>query len=232
MSREEAVIRATSVKMKPTQASILSKTHIHLSMFRVVVTLYLLSRIIKRNKIMIEETKGYTLSVDIYKKVKALKMKDPRYYIYASLRGSGMSIRDSWAVAFQGEGFNWPKDTLEREMNKLESLESVQTRIAEVQGKKAKNENSDELTQEELIKATSKEEILRNLVIAQRKQKFGSPEWQKTTAMIADYSKIKQDEIDTENNVIHYYIPLSMPRCCEDCIIFKNGQATFQKKKK
>lgn len=183
-------------------------------------------------KIMIEETKGYTLSVDTYKKAKALGMKDPRYYIYASLRGSGMPIRDSWAISFQGEGFNWTKDVLEREMNKLESLESVQKRIAEVQGKKAKNENSEELTQEELIKATSKEEILRNLVIAQRKQKFGSPEWQKTTAMIADYSKIKQDEIDTESNVIHYFIPLSMPRCCEDCIIFKNGQATFQKKKK
>lgn len=183
-------------------------------------------------KTMIEETKGYTLSVDTYKKAKALGMKDPRYYIYASLRGSGMPMRDCWAISFQGEGFNWTKDVLEREMNKLESLESVQKRIAEVQGKKAKNENSDELTQEELIKATSKEEILRNLVIAQRKQKFGSPEWQKTTAMIADYSKIKQDEIDTENNVVHYYIPLLMPRCCEDCIIFKNGQATFQKKKK
>lgn len=183
-------------------------------------------------KTMIEETKGYTLSVDTYKKAKALGMKDPRYYIYASLRGSGMPMRDCWAISFQGEGFNWTKDVLEREMNKLESLESVQKRIAEVQGKKAKNENADELTQEELIKATSKEEILRNLVIAQRKQKFGSPEWQKTTAMIADYSKIKQDEIDTENNVVHYYIPLSMPRCCEDCIIFKNGQATFQNKKK
>lgn len=183
-------------------------------------------------KTMIEETKGYTLSVDTYKKAKDLGMKDPRYYIYASLRGSGMPMRDCWAISFQGEGFNWTKDVLEREMNKLESLESVQKRIAEVQGKKAKNENADELTQEELIKATSKEEILRNLVIAQRKQKFGSPEWQKTTAMIADYSKIKQDEIDTENNVIHYFIPLYMPRCCEDCIIFKNGQATFQKKKK
>ena len=182
--------------------------------------------------IMIEETKGYTLSVDTYKKAKALGMKDPRYYIYASLRGSGMPMRDCWAISFQGEGFNWTKDVLEREMNKLESLESVQKRIAEVQGKKAKNENADELTQEELIKATSKEEILRNLVIAQRKQKFGSPEWQKTTAMIADYSKIKQDEIDTESSVIHYYLPLSMPRCCEDCIIFKNGQATFQNKKK
>lgn len=159
-------------------------------------------------------------------------MASPEYKIYADLRAAGNAMRDSWAIAFQGYGFNWPKETLEREMNKLESLESVQNRIAEVQGKKAKNENSDELTQEELIKATSKEEILRNLVIAQRKQKFGSPEWQKTTAMIADYSKIKQDEIDTENNVVHYYIPLSMPRCCEDCIIFKNGQATFQKKKK
>lgn len=183
-------------------------------------------------KIMIEETKGYTLSVDTYKKAKALKMKDPRYYIYASLRGSGMSIRDSWAISFQGEGFNWPKDTLEREMNKLESLESVQVRIAEVQGKKAKNENADELTQEELIKATSKEEILRNLVIAQRKQKFGSPEWQKTTAMIADYSKIKQDEIDTENNTVLFYLPVSYPRTCSDCLLFKNGQADFQKKKK
>lgn len=183
-------------------------------------------------KIMIEETKGYTLSVDTYKKAKALGMKDPRYYIYASLRGSGMSIRDSWAISFQGEGFNWPKDTLEREMNILESQESVQKRIAEVQGKKAKNENSDELTQEELIKATSKEEILRNLVIAQRKQKFGSPEWQKTTAMIADYSKIKQDEIDTENNTVLFYLPVSYPRTCSDCLLFKNGQADFQKKKK
>ena len=182
--------------------------------------------------IMIEETKGYTLSVDTYKKAKALGMKDPRYYIYASLRGSGMPMRDCWAIAFQGEGFNWPKDTLEREMNKLESLESVQKRISEVQGKKAKNENSDELTQEELIKATSKEEILRNLVIAQRKQKFGSPEWQKTTAMIADYSKIKQDEIDTENNTVLFYLPVAYPRTCSDCLLFKNGQATFQKKKK
>lgn len=183
-------------------------------------------------KIMIEETKGYTLSVDTYKKAKALKMKDPRYYIYASLRGSGMSMRDSWAIAFQGYGFNWPKGELEREMNILESQESVQNRIAEVQGKKAKNENSDELTQEELIKATSKEEILRNLVIAQREQKFGSPEWQKTTAMIADYSKIKQDEIDTENNTVLFYLPVAYPRTCSDCLLFKNGQADFQKKNK
>ena len=35
-------------------------------------------------KIMIEETKGYTLSVDTYKKAKALKMKDPRMQAYVA----------------------------------------------------------------------------------------------------------------------------------------------------
>lgn len=172
---------------------------------------------------MIEETKGYTLSVDIYKKVKALKMKDPRYYIYASLRGSGMSIRDSWAIAFQGEGFNWPKDTLEREMNKLESLESVQTRIAEVQGKKAKNESADELSPEELAKATSKEQILTDLVIARRRMKEGTKEWTEQTRLIAEYARIKQDELQTEDTTCHFYLPINYPTGKNDCLLFKNG---------
>ena len=175
---------------------------------------------------------GYTLSVNFLKQAKQLKMASPEYKIYADLRAAGNAMRDSWAIAFQGYGFNWPKDTLEREMNKLESLESVQTRIAEVQGKKAKNENAEELSPEELAKATSKEQILKDLVLAQRKAKYGSPEWLKIVASIADYNKIKQDEIDTESSVIHYYLPLSLPRTCSECILFKNGQADFQKKKK
>jgi hypothetical protein len=183
-------------------------------------------------KIMIEETKGYTLSVDTYKKAKALGMKDPRYYIYASLRGSGMPMRDCWAISFQGEGFNWAKDVLEREMNKLESLESVQKRIAEVQGKKAKNEDAEELSSEELAKATSKEQILKDLVLAQRKAKYGSPEWLKIVASIADYNKIKQDEIDTESTTCHFYLPVDYPSDCQSCLIFKNGKAICQRKSK
>lgn len=183
-------------------------------------------------KIMIEETKGYTLSVDTYKKAKALKMKDPRYYIYASLRGSGMPIRDSWAIAFQGEGLNWEKSFLEGEMNLLEAQESVQMRIAEVQGKKAKNENAEELSPEELAKATSKEQILKDLVLAQRKAKYGSPEWLKIVASIADYNKIKQDEIDTESTTCHFYLPVDYPSDCQSCLIFKNGKAICQRKSK
>ena len=183
-------------------------------------------------KTMIEETKGYTLSVDTYKKAKSLGMKDPRYYIYASLRGSGMSVRDSWSISFQGEGLNWDKSFLEGEMNKLEAQESVQKRIAEVQGKKTKNENADELSPEELAKATSKEQILKDLVLAQRKAKYGSPEWLKIVASIADYNKIKQDEIDTESTTCHFYLPVDYPSDCQSCLIFKNGKAICQRKSK
>ena len=174
-------------------------------------------------KIMIEETKGYTLSVDTYKKAKALKMKDPRYYIYASLRGSGMSVRDSWAIAFQGEGLNWEKSFLENEMNLLEAQESVQKRIAEVQGKKAKNESADELSPEELAKATSKEQILTDLVIARRRMKEGTKEWTEQTRLIAEYARIKQDELQTEDSTVHFFLPCNFPTGKNDCVLFKNG---------
>lgn len=166
---------------------------------------------------------GYTLSVDTYKKAKALGVKDPRYYIYASLRGSGMSMRDSWAIAFQGFGFNWAKNVLEREMNTLESLESVQKRIAEVQGKKSKNESADELSPEELAKATSKEQILTDLVIARRRMKEGTKEWTEQTRLIAEYARIKQDELQTEDSTCHFYLPVNYPTGKNDCVLFKNG---------
>lgn len=180
---------------------------------------------------MEDNTTGFTLSVDTYKKAKALKMKDPRYYIYASLRGSGMSMRDSWAVAFQGQGFNWDKAALERAMNKLESLESVQNRIAEIQGKKSANESADALSPEELAKATSKEQILTDLVIARRRMKEGTKEWTEQTRLIAEYARIKQDELQTEDTTVHFYIPKEYPTDCQSCLIFKNGKSEFQKKK-
>jgi len=168
------------------------------------------------------ETTGYTLSVDIRKKAKALGMKDVRYYIYASLRGTGISMRDAWSIAFQGQGLNWDKAILEREMNKLESLESVQKRIAEVQGKKAENIAEDSVTPEELAKATSKEQILKDLVVVKGKYKPGSKEWTEAVKMIADYNKIKQDEMQSEDTC-HFYLPINYPRGREDCYLFKNG---------
>ncbi len=153
---------------------------------------------------------GYSLSVGAIKRAKSYKMANVEYLIFADLRAAGWCQHDAWAVAFQGKGLSWSKEELEREMNKLEALNSVQTRMAELQGVKEQHNNND-MTAEELAEATSKETILKNLVIAQRSQKLGSPEWQKTTAMIADYNKIKQDELDTQDNTIHFFLPARYP---------------------
>ena len=165
---------------------------------------------------------GYNLTADLIRKSRTYGMADVHYLIYADLRACGWTMRNAWMVAFNGQGTNWTKDMLEKEMNRLESLESVQKRIAEITG--ARLSEKEELTPEELAKATSKEKILSDLVIAQRRQKQGSPDWLKTTALIADYNKIKQDDIQVEDTTVHFYLPKNYPRSGKDCLLYKSGK--------
>ena len=78
---------------------------------------------------------GYTLTVQALKTAKSYGMKAPEYLIYADLRAAGWCKRDAWSVAFQGTGLNWEKAELDRALNKLEALGSVQRRVAEQQEK-------------------------------------------------------------------------------------------------
>ena len=103
---------------------------------------------------------GYNLTPDVYRMAKKYGMADVRYLIYANLRAVGMSIRNSWMVAFNGTGINWDKNTLEREMNRLESHDSVQKRINDIQGKLNDENKEEQLSAEELARETSKEKIL------------------------------------------------------------------------
>ena len=162
----------------------------------------------------------YTLSAYMYKLKKQYNMADISYLIYADLRAAGWGKGDAWSVAFQGQGLNWVKAELIREIEKLEALDSVQARIADVQG--SSTPKNDEITAEELAKDTSKEAILRKLVAAEKKAKKGSPEWIKIVALEADYNKIKQDEIDVENNTVHFHLPVNYPTSCKNCLLYKN----------
>lgn len=162
----------------------------------------------------------YTLSAYMYKLKKQYNMADISYLIYADLRAAGWGKDDAWSVAFQGQGLNWAKAELIREIEKLEALDSVQARIADVQG--SSTPKNDEITAEELAKDTSKEAILRKLVAAEKKAKKGSPEWIKIVALEADYNKIKQDEIDVENNTVHFHLPANYPTSCKNCLLYKN----------
>lgn len=171
----------------------------------------------------------YPLSIAVHKLKKQYGMSDEAYLIYADLRAAGWSQSDAWNVAFQGKGLNWPKPELLKEMNRLEALDSVQRRIAEVRGERDAKAKSDDISAEELAKETSKEVILKKLVTAEKKAKYGSPDWLKIISLEADYNKIKQDEIDKENNVVHYYIPARYPTSHKDCLLFLNGQCAAAK---
>lgn len=162
----------------------------------------------------------YSLSAAIIKKAKSYGMKATEYLIYADLRAAGWGMHDAWAVAFQGKGLNWSKAELEREMNKLEALNSVQTRIAQLKGEMTPK---DTLTPEELAKETSKEKILTDLVIAKRKMKDGTKEWTEQTKLIAEYAKIKNDELQTEDSTVHFFIPINYPTSCANCLLNKNN---------
>ena len=173
---------------------------------------------------------GYNLTADLIRKSRTYGMADVHYMIYADLRACGWSMRNAWMVAFNGQGTNWTKEMLEKEMNRLESLESVQKRIEEVTGKRTSGK--EDLTPEELAKETSKEKILKDLVIARRRYKEGSKEWTEQTKLIAEYSRIKQDDIQVEDTTVHFHLPVSYPNRCEECLIFKNGKAKLKPKPK
>lgn len=163
----------------------------------------------------------YKISIATHKIKAKYGMKEVTYLIYADLRAAGWCQADAWTVAFQGLGLNWPKNVFLAEIERLENLESVQTRMAELKGQE---KNNGGLTSEELAKATSKEQILTDLVIARKAMKPGTKEWFEATTRIADYNKIKQDEIKTEDSVIHFFLPVNYPTSREDCLLFQEGK--------
>ncbi len=63
----------------------------------------------------------------------------------------------------------------------------------------------------------SKENQLRDLLVAKKKAVIGSSDWLKIVQTIADITQAKKDEIQTEDNTIHYYLPLT----CSQCSLYK-----------
>lgn len=157
-------------------------------------------------------------------------LKDARYLCYAAMRASGIGINDAWNLTFQNAGLTWDKNRLKAEQQKLENLEGVQLFISELKKERENKSQIDEISADDLAKATSKEKILSDLLKARNLTKPSSKEWIDITSKIADYARIKQDEIKEEDTTIHYYIPVNYPKTCKDCLLWQNGKAINQKK--
>lgn len=64
------------------------------------------------------------------------------------------------------------------------------------------------ISDEEIAQQTSKQEQIRKLVAAQKEYSPGSKEWLDMAKLIADLTQAKKEEIITDEDIVHYYLPL------------------------
>lgn len=146
-----------------------------------------------------------------------LKISSVEELIYADLRRSGWQKGDAFYAAFHHMYSLEQGVTRSQQRQLIKQLENdvhIKARINDVEVK--------ELSGAELAKETSKEKVLSDLVLAKKGTKEGSKEWIDLTKMIADYTKIKQDDIKTDEQPIRYYLPVNYPKSCKDCLIMQN----------
>lgn len=139
--------------------------------------------------------------------------------MYADLRRVGWDKSDAFYAAFHDLYSDYPMSQQKKLLKSFEGNPAIQQRIM----KTVKDDNG-MIPLDELAKETSKEKILSDLVLARSKTKPGTKEWIDITSKIADYAKIKQDDIKTDEQPIRYHLPVHYPRTCRDCLIYQNGK--------
>ena len=148
-------------------------------------------------------------------------IKSVEMLIYADLRRLDWSEADAFYAAYRDTYSHLPKGQVRVLMRKIEADRAVQKRIT---GSNAtEGENFRILPSEEIAKATSKEKILSDLLLARKGMTEGSKEWSDTTKMIADIAKVKQDEIKVDEEPIKYFLPAHYPTSCKDCLLALNN---------
>lgn len=137
--------------------------------------------------------------------------------IYADLRRMGWEKSDAFYAAFGRIYRSYSMAQQRKLMNEYESMPSI---VARMNGKGEMGSGTMPL--DELAKQTSKEKILSDLLVARTRYKSGTKEWTDLTKAIADYAKIKQDDIKTDERPIRYYLPVHYPTKCKDCLVYLN----------
>jgi len=158
----------------------------------------------------------------------------PEQLAFADLVSQGWPEEDAWAVAIR-KGATWNRQALKDEVAKLLASEAVQKRIAEnkdvlqqsqiEQIQQEMKDNADEL----LEMATNKEKKLIELQTILKKLKPGSTEYNKVNDQIINISRMKQNEVKTDDKTIHYYLPVNYPTGCNDCLYSRCEQCKYKK---
>lgn len=135
----------------------------------------------------------------------------------ADLMSCGWSLADVWAVCVR-TGYTWPKSSLRKAQEEMveapefvERLNSMKSRLAGVSDDTSVR--SDVSKDTSLMDATSKEALIRSLLVSRNSFSVGSKEYIDATMKIADLTNAKREENKSEVELIHYHLPLKCSMC-------------------
>ena len=174
-------------------------------------------------------------SAALLKDCRKNKLPTPMHKVFCELIVAGWSKED--AYGFSGL-WNPTYSTLmntqdaERLLKDNKAIvEYIDSRIKELETakKKAKKEEERikvEVTEGDITDELSKDAQLRELIAAKKMHPVGSKEWLDVKKMIADITRVKQDEIKEEDDLVHFYVPIQ----CHQCKLYEDAQAKIKKK--
>jgi hypothetical protein len=176
-------------------------------------------------------------SAALLKTCKKYKLKTPMHKVFCDLILAGWDKED--AYSFSGLWNNMYSNIMNlQEMNRTMQDESVsgyineKARETESKLKKAKKEAVEEeakqLPEIDMATELSKEAQLKELLVAKQKHPVGSKEWLDIKKMIADISRVKQDDIQDEEEVVHFYVPIQ----CHNCSLYMAQKAKQERANK
>lgn len=141
--------------------------------------------------------------------------------IFADLMLSGWKDQDAFIAAF-GYNINYSEEYVKTQMRNMLSNPEL-AKYMSVQGMKneMKSKDTEDMSDEEVLSKATKEETLKDLLIAKSKMRFGSKEWLDATKLIADLQQMKKDVVEEEDTTVHYYLPLN----CRNCELYIKSQS-------
>lgn len=168
----------------------------------------------------------------LLKECKKLKLKTPMHKVFCELVLAGWEKED--AYAFSGL-WNPTYSTLMniQDMNHLLKEDAgvvgyIDTKVKEMEllKKKAKRAAAEEekakteIAEIDMTTELSKEMQLKELLIAKQKFAVGSKEWLDVKKMIAEITRVKTENMETEDELVHFYVPLQ----CHNCSLYNKAK--------
>lgn len=175
----------------------------------------------------------------LLRECKKMKLKTPMHKVFCDLVVAGWDKEDAYAFS----GLWNPTYSTVMNLQDMNHLLKESAINAYMDSKSEKNEAMKKKAKKAAIEAErkeiaeapdidmtaelSKDNQLKELLIAKNQHPVGSKEWLDIKKLIADLSRIKQDDIQEEDDVVHFYVPLQ----CHSCSLYMAQKAKEKKNK-